>query len=174
MPPTLHQLIIENLMNKIIPDVRFQDRWLIDEEFVAIIKSCDGSTDASLNDLNRSISKNFSFFGLGHVIGKYNVSFKCLRLSTAEKKLTTVIDCISTTLPNQLTLSTCLKDTRLLTGLISTNPTFSNPVHYLMKHKWNKVLRQQLSIIQQHPITKNHHIWQGKEKIYNSYVYKLC
>ena len=85
MPPTLCQQIIENFMYKIIPDAQFQDRWLIDEEIVATIKSCVGSTDASLNDLNRSISKSFPFFGLDHGIGKYTVSLKSLRLSTAKK-----------------------------------------------------------------------------------------
>ena len=85
MPLTLCQQIIEKFMYKIIPDVQFQDRWLIVEQIVATVKSCDGSIDASLNDLNKSISKNFSFFGVGYVLGKYTVSLKCLRLSTVKK-----------------------------------------------------------------------------------------
>jgi len=54
-------LVLEFLLSTIIPGNHFHDRWILDEEIANAIKDDKGSIISNYSNLNRLISRTWSF-----------------------------------------------------------------------------------------------------------------
>ena len=72
--PSTAPLVLEQLLSTIIPGNNFHDRWILDEEIANAIKDDKGSIISNYSNLNRLISRKWSFNKGIQVVNHYAIT----------------------------------------------------------------------------------------------------
>mmetsp|Transcript_5551 Transcript_5551/g.12164 ORF Transcript_5551/g.12164 Transcript_5551/m.12164 type:complete len:288 (+) Transcript_5551:391-1254(+) len=72
--PSTAPVVLEKLLSIIIPEKKFHDRWILDEEIATAIKDDKGSIISSFSNLNRLISKTWSFNQGRQKVNHYSIT----------------------------------------------------------------------------------------------------
>ena len=102
-------------MTTIIPDNKYHDRWIIDEEIADAVKDQERNALGNYTNLNRITTTTWTFNHQGgHIVGDYISITRCVKKKISINKRQSITFYYITLLSNQVT--------QLITESLCNNP----------------------------------------------------